>query len=276
VRSLHLIHADEGHPIILVSDRFSGADPLAKKVLSWNLMGQELVATAKGPILPPSRLYEHAGARKELPSATAPEAVPAGLQRFQFKGQWGVDFDVYTESPSDGQFLLGSWSHDWHPNFETNAFLKATGRPFRERQYILRIRGAGPWNTVIFPRRESAANAEVQAAADGMLHFRIGAGEEGVLGENGYRYRSRLQTAVAAFHAEPVQAYGMTIAGGPAEVSVTMDRARISIHGAPGRRRFRVPGEWAVRTPVVESGDGTLSVDYNGGKPLRVVLEPRR
>jgi hypothetical protein len=60
------------------------------------------------------------------------------------------------------------------------------------------------------------------------------------------------------------------------EVGVTLDRARISIHGAPGKRRIRIPGDWMVQAPVVESADGMLEVDYNGGRPMQVVLAPRR
>ena len=61
---------------------------------------------------------------------------------FKFVGQWGVSWDVYYFGPS-AQAFIGMW---------TNIDLRGSiATQFEEKQYILRIKTAGPCDTVIVP-----------------------------------------------------------------------------------------------------------------------------
>ena len=64
----------------------------------------------------------------------------------------GIDFDVYVLSGREQQAQVGNWAHAWHPGSETQLFEKTNGRPFEERQHILRIRGEGPFRVLLVSR----------------------------------------------------------------------------------------------------------------------------
>jgi hypothetical protein len=69
---------------------------------------------------------------------------------FKFTGQWGVSWDVYYFGPS-AQAFIGIWSHTFANAMEQNQYQAVTGQPFEEKQYILRIKTAGPCDTVVVP-----------------------------------------------------------------------------------------------------------------------------
>jgi hypothetical protein len=73
------------------------------------------------------------------------------VTRLGFKGQWGVDFDVFIVAERAQQATLAGWKHFWHPGREAGEYQQATGTKFEEAQYILRLRGTGAFDVVIVP-----------------------------------------------------------------------------------------------------------------------------
>jgi hypothetical protein len=89
-----------------------------------------------------------------------PYAISSGA-RWIFTGQWGVSWDVYYFGPAAEAFV-GYWSHNWHPSREMDQYRDANGgAPFEEKQYILRIKTAGPSDVVIVPYRTGQRRADL-------------------------------------------------------------------------------------------------------------------
>lgn len=272
-RSVYSIHPDIGYPVILISDTFTGPESTINKVLTLNLMAQNFVGTPLGPVIPPLRSWNQDGSRKELPSATPAVALAPGTNRFQFTGQWGVDWNLYTDSSRPQQFLLGDWSHDWHPTMEQDEFRKANGRPFKERQYILRVKGTGPFRTLLVPYRSGTESPELKSGKQFTLRTTVG--EEWLIDEQYYAFKRDNQIALATFGDQPATAYDIAISGGPTEVAIRNGRATITIHGAKGTRRVHVPGTWEIPTQF-RTSQGNIEINYEGGSPNRVELAPSR
>jgi len=133
-----------GAPTVLrLRDDFGGTP--APRIASLALSASGSVETPVGPQLPTRGTFDR-------PSVGPVMSLPAGVHRFRFQGQWGTDFDVYVDSTdSPAQVYLGEWGHQSAPTREKNEFQTANGRPFEERQYILRIRSSGPFDVVIVP-----------------------------------------------------------------------------------------------------------------------------
>jgi hypothetical protein len=119
------------------------------------------VATPAGPIEPPQRTHPVAERKDDpavLPSATKPIDLPAGIAEFRFTGRYDVDFAVYAIGDHPRQALLGNWA-------DTAWGGAVTER--EERQHILRVRGSGPFTTVIVPWKRDAKPQGLTVAADG-------------------------------------------------------------------------------------------------------------
>src|SRR5262249_28009243 len=104
--------------------------------------------TPGGRVTPPLRTHppeEHVGdPRHQLPSASRPFDLPPGVNRLGFKGKYDVDWDVYLISNRPQQALIGNWAvTPWGGHITDK----------EERQHILRVRGTGPFTTVILPWR---------------------------------------------------------------------------------------------------------------------------
>jgi hypothetical protein len=70
--------------------------------------------------------------------------------RFKFTGQWGVSWDLYYFGPPAEAFI-GVYINTWAPGHEQSQYRAATGKTFEEKQYILRIKTAGPGDVAIVP-----------------------------------------------------------------------------------------------------------------------------
>ena len=79
--------------------------------------------------------------------------MAAGVTRLGFKGQWGVDFDVFVIAETAQQATITGWKHFWHPSAEASQYMAATGKKFEEAQYILRLRGTDAFDVLIVPYR---------------------------------------------------------------------------------------------------------------------------
>lgn len=263
VRSVAMIHADDRQPLILINDLVGGT-----RVATFNMMARDQVTTPAGPMTPTPRLWP------DLPSATPPAALAAGLKRFHFRGQFGVDWDLYTLSSQPQQFLIGSWGHSWHPSTEMAQFQRVNGRPFREQQYILRVRGTGPLETLIVPSRPGTAPPVITRNGD-RIEYRSGTNTEGVIGSDFQAYRTSARVTLTAFGPAPASAYGLSISGGPAEATLKYDHAFLTITGAKGRREFQLGGDWESKGPAVQIRPGVVAADFDGGETLHVILARR-
>jgi hypothetical protein len=160
-REVTVVRAPPSQPIILIRDRFTGENAGVPKVSSLNLMAVGPVATPAGPIEPPQRTHPVADRKDDpavLPSATKPIDLPTGIAEFRFTGRYDVDFAVYSIGDQPRQALLGNWA-------DTAWGGAVTER--EERQHILRVRGSGPFTTVIVPWKRDAKPQGLTVAADG-------------------------------------------------------------------------------------------------------------
>lgn len=129
-----------GRKVLAVKDQ--SAQPF---VLSLNLMARDL-------ILPPTGVFF---APPLHPAAPSTGSLPAGTYRWRLKGQWGVDFDLWVVTQNAFDWAWSSWTHYWHPGLEQQQFQAATGLPFEESQYTLRLRlpagGQVEWTIIPYP-----------------------------------------------------------------------------------------------------------------------------
>ena len=174
-RAVSVATLADGTPVIALQDTFDGeAGP---RVFTLNLVAEGDVETPSGRVTPAPRIWGYdqtASDRKELPSAGPAFSLPAGVGRLRFTGQsWkahpsgGIDFDVYVVADREQKAQVGNWAHAWHPGREAGRFERANGRPFEERQHILRIRGDGPFRVLLVPRPKGRAGAEPAVKAEG-------------------------------------------------------------------------------------------------------------
>jgi hypothetical protein len=267
-RDIRNIHLNEAQPVVVIHDRFSGGDIVGGKVMTLNMMSEPEVQTPRGPVTPPQRVWDNS-TRRELPSATTPLFLASGLNKFGFRGQFGVDWDLYAVSGESQQISLGNWAHAWHPGREMAEFSRTWGRPFQERQNIFRLWGNGPFYTVLVPRR--AGSAALAAAYNGSTLTFTGSNQRWDLWDGGHAYQGNGLLSVTAFGTGTVSSGGIEIRGGTAEVTVTATEARITAHGAVGIRTIKLPRYFAPRSPLTYSS-GVYSFDYRGGNPVTVVL----
>jgi hypothetical protein len=200
-RSVYSIHPDESNPIIAIQDTFEGPD--APRIVTLNLMGES------GP-------------------------------RVSFTGQWLINWDLYNFTSAPGQTVIRSWSHHWHPNREQNEFAKANGRPFEERQSILRLRTAGASTLLLLPWRKDHPR-EASVHHEGARTTISWNGATAAIDPDCYSFTEGSTTIVTAFGSAPCQAAGISVAGGATEVRIDRDRATITAHGKPGPRSISLP-----------------------------------
>ncbi len=139
--------SDPAAPVLRIRDEFTGTGATDSKVFSLTLMANGPVQTESGP--------------REVPLSSAPAKPPAGVPfalapgvvRLGFQGQWGVDFELFILAEMSQEATVTGWKHFWHPTRETDEYKQATGKKFEEAQYILRLRGTGPFDVVIVPYR---------------------------------------------------------------------------------------------------------------------------
>ncbi|MFN7918907.1 MAG: hypothetical protein U0Q16_02350 [Bryobacteraceae bacterium] len=269
-REIQLIHANENYPVVVQRDWFEGTAQQGAKVLTMNLMSEAEVDTPRGKMTAAQRLWD--GARQELPSAGTVMYLAAGLNRFGFKGQWAIDWDLYTVSGGQQQALIGNWAHAWHPSREAAEFAKANGRPFQERQNIFRLKGDGPLKVVLLPYRKSAARAGTTVAAGSGSVVITAPGERTVASDTGFTFQSPTRTVLAAFGNQAIALSGVQVAGGPAELVLEGGQARLTVHGAAGPRRFTLPRNWSVPAGM-KYDNGAYVLNYKGGSPSTVALK---
>lgn len=255
-RTVRLLAGNPDIPVIAIEDTFGGPDSAAPKVWTMNLMSNAEVDTLQGSVVPPLRVW----ANGERPSAGPVQTLAPGLNRYRFTGQWAIDWDLYADSGSGMEALVGNWGHDWHPDVEAAQFRTANGRAFRERQNMLRFRSGGAFRVFLVAFAKGAAAPGISVGDGSRTVLRQGDAEAS-FDDRSYVYKDGERTVVAAFTSDPVRVNGIEVSGGPTEVVVEAQRVTITAHGASGTRHVALP-----------SGDPYV-LNYEGGDPLTVVLD---
>jgi hypothetical protein len=274
-RSITSIHPHEAYPVIIMRDHFTAPEAEASKIFSLNLMADGEVDTPAGPMSPPRRTDQH---DHQLSSAGSVFPLKPGLKRFGFTGQWAIDWDLYTVSSLAQDARIGNWAHGWHPNREQGEFGKANGRPFEERQHILRIRGYGAFQVLILPYRKGEKREDLRVQQDGSNVVITAGDETTIVGDSSYAYKNADRRILTTFSDAAGEVAGIGAAGGPVEIIVESERATVTAHGTKGMRRLVLPGAWKVQhasslpMPFVFRG-GEWIMDYQSEAPLTVILE---
>jgi hypothetical protein len=268
-RTVRSMHASEQNPVILIADRFSGPSAAAAKVFTLNLMADGPVQSTIGTLYPRIRTSP------ELPAGGSPALAPGGLNRFNFAGQWKIDWDLVTVSPTSQEVFISNWAHNWHPAPELNDWAAANpGRNFEERQHVFRLRGHDGFTVLLLPYLKGQRRAGLSITQDGQ-NVRITAanGEDMTVGGEFYAYKSSQQVVLTTHSAGVVTYEGIEISGGATEVVIRDGRVVITAHGAAGTRRIRLPGSWERKAPLIFV-DGVYLLEYSGGEAVRVELNP--
>ena len=282
-RHVTMAAPDLSYPVIYVRDHFAGAGSADSKVLTWNLMAQGPVATPAGQYTPIPRLNNAGTSTPNVWPSNGPDyPLSSGLQHFLFTGQlWpahatnGIDWDLYLIPDGAQRFYIGSWGHNMETSRESSEFQKTNGTPFQESQYILRVQGTGSFSTVILPyRKGETPSRTVTEAACGILISKLA--ESLCISDESYQFSDRLRKILTTFNAQPAQFEQISVTGGPTEVVVTSDEARITASGSAGARLITLPGTWTVPasiTSLITSTGSTYRLEYPGGDPVTVVLK---
>jgi len=160
VRTVTLVSKNPELPVLVIKDSFSGKEAAAPKIFTLNLMAEGAVETPVGPQTPPVRMWPAAekatDPATQMPSAGKVFPLSPGVNRLGFTGQtWkghpteGVDWDVYLVPTEPQQAHVGNWGNQ--ASSSAGLFQASQGRPYEERQHILRVRGTGSFTTVIVP-----------------------------------------------------------------------------------------------------------------------------
>jgi hypothetical protein len=127
-----------------------------------------LALAATGSVETPSGIQTPPRGGRERPSSGLVVSLGTGVNRFRFRGAWGVDFDVFADSTDErAQAFIGEWGHESAPTREREEFGAATGRSIKEPQNILRLRSTGPFDIVIVPYRAGSPPGDVAVTRTG-------------------------------------------------------------------------------------------------------------
>jgi hypothetical protein len=276
-RTLAAIRFDPAHPVVVIDDLFFGATLAGQPVVSTlNLMASGAVQTPAGAVNPPERFFPHREkGKQQLPSGGSAFSLQPGLTRLSFTGQWLIDWDLFVDTPAAAEAAVGNWGHDWHPTGECRQFAVAQGRPFEERQHILRIKGQDRLRMIILPRRKGEEPPTVKATQGAVTiscrAMRCTIVDGGIICRDGDRL------TVTAFAQEPVGREGVLVAGGPAEIAMSASVGTARISGQAGDRALSLPPGWRFKAhPSLGGGDGRWTIRYEGDEPLVLEIEKPR
>jgi hypothetical protein len=281
-RTVRNLHPDAAHPVIVIDDAFGGKELAHQPVVSTlTLMAQGEVTMPAGKQTPVERTHQakdnNSTTPDQLPYTGPACPLAAGLNRFVFTGQWGIDWELYTDAAVPMQASLGTWTNTWHPSTEQGQFQRAQGRPFEERQHILRVRGQDALRFLILPYHKGERPESLQVERRGTDTV-IRNGELTLwLGTHGYSCSRGTRRSVTTFDAEPVEELGLRVAGGPAELVLDERIGHLTLSGPAGERSVRLPQGWKPTANAAGSKSGEdWVVNYGGGKPLTLRVEANR
>jgi hypothetical protein len=265
MREVDLVHVEPDHPVIRIRDRVVSPHPEDRSVLSLNLAAWGPVETPVGALIP----APVDPTRAELPSAGPVFPLAPGWTRLGFTGQWLVDWDLLVWTPDGAQAHVGEWAHAWHPGREAAEFREAQGRPFEERQQVLRVLGSGAFDAVLLPRRKGTVRDRWTVRQVGATTELVRADSRLRLTGSGHALLSGSRTIVTATTSEPLEFQGIRVAGGPMEVDLEGDAVLVTIHGEAGRRSLELPEDCRLEGRPPGPG-GAWILEYGGGPPSRL------
>ena len=211
------------------------------------------VQTPAGLMTPPLRTWGDGYNNKivhEYPSAGPVFTLQPGINSLGFTGTqfgtkdkpaMGIDFDLYLvsdEAPAGpprqlgGQ--LGRRAVQYFPAGEC-------GGLHEERQHILRIRGAGPFTTLILPLRKGQRRVTT-VRRDGALIVVAAGDERYTIADSYYSFAQGAKRGLTLFRVRKAAGEGITAEGGPIEVLLDGQSATITVSGTAGTRTVTLPG----------------------------------
>src|SRR5262249_4977051 len=149
---------------------------------------------------------------------------------------------------------------------ETGEFGRTNGRPFEERQHILRIRGMGAFMTLILPYRKGQKRESLSVKREGQAVQIVAGDEITASGPDFYSYNSPAKSILSTFGAGAASANGMTAEGGPVEIVMEAERVSITAHGDTGDRIIKMPGNWKASAGITQTGNA-WTLKYTNGEP---------
>jgi len=171
-RQVASVHPDPACPLVLIRDTLDGGRAAEPMIYNMHLVAESPVETCAGSVTPGEAFWDVNDKNKQKPPAGGKAySMPAGLNKFAFKGQQfgkagetpGIDFDLYSLAKDAREFCLGSWGHNVSQGAHVdNVFRPVNGRPYELRQHILHIKGAGGFATLTY--RDMSLPAELMAA----------------------------------------------------------------------------------------------------------------
>ena len=279
-RQVASVHPDPACPLLLVRDTLEGGQAAEPMIFNMHLVAEGPVETAAGAATLGETFWDVLDKNNQKPPAGGKvHPMPAGLNRFAFKGQQfgkagetpAIDFELYSLSGEAREFCLGSWGHNAGQGAHVdNVFRPVNGRPYELRQHILHIKGAGGFATLIVPRLKGAAAPAVTREGEA---FKVALpGGAALLSTDGYSYAGADKTVATAFGAAAVAAEGLSAEGGPTEVVHDRKAGTITVtaHGDTGRRLIGVPeARWQAQDKSLawDAAARKWTLDYAGGEP---------
>ena len=279
-RQVASIHPGPSCPLLLIQDTLDGQRAAEPMILNMHLVAEGPVETCAGVVGPGEAFWDvNDKGKQQAPAGGDVHSLPAGLNRFAFKGQQfgnadetpAIDFELYSLAKDAREFCLGSWGHNVSQGAHVdNVFRPVNGRPYELRQHILHIQGAGGFTTLIVPRVKGAAAPTVTQEGE---KFKLALqGGELLVSADGFSYAGRDKAVVTAFGATAVALEDLSVKGGPAEAVLDQQAGTITFtaHDIGGKRFIGVPdGTWQTRDKKLawDAAAQKWTLDYAGGVP---------
>lgn len=256
-RTVQGLSYEQDSPIFVIRDQIMNGEE--EFIFNLNLMAEGTVQTPQGEVTPPVKRAQNG----EGPSLGEVFELSAGVNQFQFTGQWGVDFDVYVIADESREVTIGNWGH--------NAI---GGQNTEESQHILRIKGSNEFEVLILPRKSDDVNNRV-VRREGAQVIVEEEGDVTIIHEHFTAYTDGSRHILSNYGGDPVSIWDLSISGGQGELEVGAASAKIMLHGDVGVRRVMLSGGWSPQgSPnsdvTFDSITGEWIVDYEGGDPLSV------
>ena len=275
-RTVRTMDFDPSYPIIYVTDAFTGPSATSEKTLTWNMMATGPVKSPVGEITPVARFSSGCqSVPGQFPSNGMVFGLSAGLQPFHFTGaSWpkhatgGIDWDLLLlSSSSTQQFMIGNWGHGCQSSREMSEYASANGAPFAEIQHILRVHASGPFASIILPYRktESPVRSVTQQACGVQI---IQNSATTCFNDSKAVYSNGTGGTLTVYDGSSQSAFGVSVTGGPQEVTATARRIVWTLSGVgSGARTINMVGNWFPNQHVLHS---------RGGFSIHLLVVPRR
>ena len=245
-RKINMITLHEEAPIIIFYDSLSGSEA---NIWSMLMMSEGDVQTPVGSIAPVKRIYNNKN-RKEMPEASPVKRLSPGLNRFVFNGQqWpahpanGINWELYTLSPSDLQFTLAEWGTTWQNTIEVNEFKTTNKRAYLEEQQIIRLNSDKPFFNILLPyvKGQNPYQDKVKflSSHSALVEQQ---GNDIVVGPDYYAVKTKNGFCGGLLSSSAQLSYNdITITGGYTELEYDSRTVKVRVHGNTGNRRIRLP-----------------------------------